>query len=65
MTDLSLCIRCGTELTPDICADEFLHTGVCVDCWTPDDEYDFPYEPWEIYEDINYDAAMMDPEANR
>ncbi len=32
------CIRCGRELTPEICGEEFVETGVCVDCWTPDDE---------------------------
>lgn len=32
------CIRCGRELTPEICGEEFLKTGVCSDCWTPEDE---------------------------
>ena len=56
------CIRCGRELNLNICAEEFLPTGVCSDCWN---KFDDELEPWEIYDDINYDAAMMDPEANR
>jgi DNA-directed RNA polymerase subunit RPC12/RpoP len=32
------CIRCGRELTSDICGHEFIETGVCADCWTPEDE---------------------------
>lgn len=34
------CIRCGCELTLDVCGEEFLETGVCVDCWIPEDEED-------------------------
>lgn len=36
------CIRCGTPLTPATCADEFIETGICSDCWTPEDEEDNP-----------------------
>lgn len=35
MTDT--CMRCSRVLTPDICAEEFLSTGICADCWTEDD----------------------------
>lgn len=61
MTDK--CMRCDRELNLNICAEEFLPTGICSDCWgdNPDDEL----EPWEIYDDINYDSAMMDPESER
>lgn len=34
------CLRCGTDLTPDVCGDEYLVTGICTDCWTPADDDD-------------------------
>jgi len=34
------CMRCGRALTPDICGDEFVETGICADCWTPGDNDD-------------------------
>ena len=40
--DVPTCIRCGKALTPERCDDEFLETGICADCWLPEDEYDRP-----------------------
>lgn len=34
------CMRCGCELTLDVCGEEFVKTGICTNCWTPEDEED-------------------------
>lgn len=33
-TETNGCLRCGTELTSEL----DLQTGICPDCWTPEDE---------------------------
>ena len=34
------CIRCGEELTAEICGSEYIDTGICANCWTPEDKED-------------------------
>ena len=34
--DAGNCLRCGRKLTPRICDEEFLETGICADCWKPE-----------------------------
>jgi hypothetical protein len=36
------CIRCGEELTSEICGSEYIDTGICTNCWAPEDEEDSP-----------------------
>lgn len=31
------CIRCGEELTPNNCGEEYIETGICENCWTEED----------------------------
>jgi hypothetical protein len=38
LEDAPECMRCSSALTPAICAEEFVDTGICSDCWTSDDE---------------------------
>jgi hypothetical protein len=56
------CLRCGTILTPDKCADEYLRTGICTDCWTPadNDDDDAPETAPEVRSAILSGMPMAD-----
>lgn len=32
------CLRCGEPLTLERCGEEFVETGICSECWTPEDD---------------------------
>lgn len=49
------CIRCGRELTTDICGDEWRDkVGICADCWVPADDDDDPARTIDLLDPMTH-----------